>query len=71
MGITLLDPPGRRAKLGAPVDKSAAQPRPVVTSAGAAEVIAPRVKDKRIDPDTGERMGVHLAQARYGGYGAA
>ncbi|MDN5861546.1 MAG: transposase, partial [Pseudonocardia sp.] len=31
------------------------QPRDVLTSAGAVEVIAPRVNDKRIDPDTGER----------------
>jgi hypothetical protein len=33
-----------------------AQPRTVVTSAGAVEVTAPRVNDKRTDPDTGERM---------------
>lgn len=31
------------------------QPRDVLTSAGAVEVTAPRVNDKRIDPDTGER----------------
>jgi putative transposase len=31
------------------------QPREVLTSAGAVEVIAPRVNDKRTDPDTGER----------------
>ena len=31
------------------------QPREVLTSAGAVEVIAPRVNDRRIDPDTGER----------------
>jgi transposase-like protein len=31
------------------------QPREVLTSAGAVEVTAPRVNDKRIDPDTGER----------------
>jgi len=31
------------------------QPRKVLTSAGAVEVTAPRVNDKRIDPDTGER----------------
>jgi transposase-like protein len=30
-------------------------PREVLTSAGAVEVTAPRVNDKRIDPDTGER----------------
>ena len=29
------------------------QPREVLTSAGAVEVIAPRVNDRRIDPDTG------------------
>jgi hypothetical protein len=28
----------------------------VLTSAGAVEVTAPRVNDKRIDPDTGERQ---------------
>jgi len=32
------------------------QPREVLTSAGAVEVVAPRVNDKRIDPDTGERQ---------------
>jgi hypothetical protein len=31
------------------------QPREVLTSAGAVEVIAPRVNDRRTDPDTGER----------------
>ncbi len=31
------------------------QPREVMTSSGAVEVTAPRVNDKRIDPDTGER----------------
>ena len=30
-------------------------PREVLTSAGAVEVTAPRVNDKRVDPDTGER----------------
>jgi hypothetical protein len=32
------------------------QPRTVVTSAGAVEVKAPRVNDKRTDPETGERQ---------------
>jgi Transposase, Mutator family len=32
------------------------QPREVLTSAGAVEVVAPRVNDKRVDPDTGERQ---------------
>jgi transposase-like protein len=32
------------------------QPREVLTSAGAVEVTAPRVNDKRSDPATGERM---------------
>jgi hypothetical protein len=32
------------------------QPRAVLTSAGAVEVTAPRVNDKRVDPDTGERQ---------------
>jgi hypothetical protein len=31
------------------------QPRDVLTSAGSVEVIAPRVNDKRVDADTGER----------------
>ena len=31
------------------------QPREVLTAAGAVEVVAPRVNDRRIDPDTGER----------------
>src|SRR5881227_1584519 len=31
------------------------RPREVLTSAGAVEVIAPRVNDRRTDPDTGER----------------
>src|SRR3954470_1770145 len=32
------------------------EPREVLTSAGAVEVTAPRVNDKRTDPDTGERQ---------------
>ena len=32
------------------------EPREVLTSAGAVEVQAPRVNDKRVDPDTGERQ---------------
>ena len=31
------------------------QPREVLTSAGAVQVVAPRVNDRRTDPDTGER----------------
>lgn len=31
------------------------QPRQVLTSAGAVEVRAPRISDKRVDPETGER----------------
>src|SRR3954468_12550211 len=31
------------------------QPREVLTAAGAVEVTAPRVNDRRTDPDTGER----------------
>jgi len=37
------------------VRNGTAEPRTVVTSAGAVEVTAPRVNDKRTDPDTGER----------------
>ncbi|MGH3826957.1 MAG: IS256 family transposase [Pseudonocardiaceae bacterium] len=32
------------------------QPREVLTSAGAVEVVAPRVNDRRVDPDTGDRL---------------
>ncbi|MFD2495131.1 IS256 family transposase, partial [Amycolatopsis jiangsuensis] len=32
------------------------QPREVLTSAGAVEVTAPRVNDKRVDPETGQRQ---------------
>jgi transposase-like protein len=32
------------------------QPREVLTSAGAVEVVAPRVNDRRFDPNTGERL---------------
>jgi transposase-like protein len=32
------------------------QPREVLTSAGAVEVTAPRINDRRIDPDTGQRQ---------------
>jgi transposase-like protein len=38
------------------VRNGSAEPRTVLTSAGAVEVEAPRVNDKRADPDTGERM---------------
>ncbi|VCT92717.1 hypothetical protein MHAS_04447 [Mycolicibacterium hassiacum DSM 44199] len=31
------------------------QPREVLTAAGAVQVKAPRVNDRRVDPDTGER----------------
>lgn len=31
------------------------QAREVLTSAGAVEVVAPRVNDRRVDPDTGRR----------------
>src|SRR5437588_2310640 len=31
------------------------QPREMLTNAGAVEVTAPRVNDRRVDPDTGER----------------
>ena len=36
------------------------QPREVLTAAGAVEVVAPRVNDRRVDPDTGERAPVLL-----------
>jgi hypothetical protein len=34
------------------------QPREVLTSAGAVEVVAPRVNDRRTDPQTGQRCRV-------------
>jgi transposase-like protein len=37
------------------VRNGAHQPREVLTSAGAVEVVVPRVNDRRTDPDTGER----------------
>src|SRR5260370_6248290 len=40
---------------GLVVRNGAAEPRTVLTSAGAVEVTAPRVNDKRTDPATGER----------------
>jgi putative transposase len=33
-----------------------ARPRPVTTAAGAVQVAAPRVNDRRVDSDTGERV---------------
>ena len=45
------DEPGRRLV----VRNGSHQPREVLTSAGAVEVVAPRVNDRRVDPDTGER----------------
>jgi transposase-like protein len=47
----LRDEDGRRMV----VRNGAAEPRTVLTSAGAVEVTAPRVNDKRADPQTGER----------------
>jgi len=38
------------------VRNGSAEPRTVLTSAGAVEVTAPRVNDKRTDPDSGQRM---------------
>jgi Transposase, Mutator family len=38
------------------VRNGTAETRTVLTSAGAVEVTAPRVNDKRTDPQTGERM---------------
>src|SRR5258707_6057640 len=47
----LRDENGRRMV----VRNGTAEPRTVLTSAGAVEVTAPRVNDKRTDPATGER----------------
>src|SRR5580704_19665029 len=38
------------------VRNGTAEPRTVLTSAGPVEVTAPRVNDKRTDPDSGQRM---------------
>src|SRR6266550_5932110 len=48
----LRDEGGRRLV----VRNGTAEPRTVLTSAGAVEVTAPRVNDKRTDPASGERM---------------
>src|SRR5258705_9287199 len=48
----LRDEDGRRMV----VRNGTAEPRTVLTSAGAVEVTAPRVNDKRTDPASGERM---------------
>ena len=48
----LRDEGGRRLV----VRNGTAEPRTVVTSAGAVEVTAPRVNDRRADPATGQRM---------------
>jgi transposase-like protein len=47
-----LDVAGRRLV----VRNGSHRPREVLTSAGAVEVVAPRVDDRRIDPDTGQRV---------------
>ncbi len=47
-----VDETGRRLV----VRNGTAQPRTVLTAAGALEVTAPRVNDRRVDPDTGERQ---------------
>lgn len=44
----------QRAAAGGP-QRRAHRPRRVLTAAGAVEVTAPRVNDRRVDPDTGER----------------
>src|SRR5262249_11431372 len=46
-----LDENGRRLV----VRNGCHEPREVLTSAGAVEVVAPRVNDKRVDPETGQR----------------
>src|SRR5688572_29263012 len=47
-----LDERGRRLV----VRNGRAEPRQVLTAAGAVEVVAPRVNDKRVDEATGERQ---------------
>src|SRR5213082_4266469 len=49
--VSELDERGRRLV----VRNGHARPRQVLTSAGAVEVVAPRVNDKRVDEATGER----------------
>jgi transposase-like protein len=48
----LIDETGRRLV----VRNGHARSRTITTAAGAVEIRAPRVNDKRVDPDTGERM---------------
>ena len=43
------------------------EPREVLTSAGAVEVTAPRVNDKRIDPESGQRISGGAAEVRASG----
>src|SRR6185312_12022043 len=47
-----LDAAGRRLV----VRNGSHQPREVLTSSGAVEVVAPRVNDRRVDPGTGQRV---------------
>ena len=42
------------------VRNGTAEPRTVLTSAGAVEVTAPRINDKRTDPESGQRDAVLL-----------
>jgi hypothetical protein len=51
LGFHELDEQGRRLV----VRNGHAQPRQLVTGAGAVEVVAPRVNDKRVDEATGQR----------------
>jgi putative transposase len=48
----LVDEGGRRLV----VRNGHARPRTITTAAGAVEIRAPRVNDRRVDADTGERM---------------
>ena len=48
------------------VRNGSAEPRTVLTSAGAVEVTAPRVNDKRTDPDSGSGCGSVRRSCRRG-----
>ena len=49
------------------VRNGSAEPRTVLTSAGAVKVTAPRVNDKRTDPESGQRISGGAAEVRASG----
>ena len=57
-----LDEKGRRLV----VRKGHAEPRTITTAGGAVDIEAPRVNDRRVHPDTGERQRFRSASCRRG-----